>query len=116
MGKVKNNTLGLLPIHQLPNFTLTWFTYDTKLKESTCLQEINTAFPINLINPRKAKLSQALKNDLRERLSSGLYAPCQDPGQLGGYEHLRFLFKKVKLISAYLELRSSETMIANGAR
>lgn len=69
---VKNNTPRLLPIYQLPNFILMWFTYDTKLKESTCLKKMNTAFSLNLLYPRKSKLSQALKSDKKECLSSGL--------------------------------------------
>ena len=46
--------------------------HDIKLKESICLQKMNTAFPINFINPRKAKPSQASQKEIRERLSSVL--------------------------------------------
>lgn len=69
-----------------------WSTYDTKLKERAHLQKVNTACPKNLINPRKAKPSQAAKNYIKEYLPIVLQAPAWIHSNL--HAHIYIFFSK----------------------
>ena len=72
--------------------------HDIKIKGSISFWKIKTASPINLINQKKAKPSQALQKEIRDGLSRVLEAPGRLQGNL---EHMHVcLFKKAKLTFA----------------